>query len=211
MKLTVLPFRPGDTPATLDHVAELLVAALPERDRKTALNLLVNRILPVKLAGIEVHPKPDRLASIVHRDLARTLSGKPPNMRLHALQVAALEADILAIGRDALHIAIARYLVDTNADPGNELLMPWIKPEVEELRTCSVDVLARRAEARIRSLRAWQDRVRGEYPAEWARARERYIQVRGWLVAAETGEFEGVTGNLDDFLRDAQARERRGP
>ena len=46
------PYRPGDDSPTLEQVAELLVAELPERDRKTAINLLVNRILPIKLAGL---------------------------------------------------------------------------------------------------------------------------------------------------------------
>ena len=112
MNLTVQPFRPGDTPATLEQVAELLVAALPERDRKTAITLLVHRILPVKMAGLASHRNPDLLASVVHKELSRTLSGQSPNMRLHALQVAALQADILAIGRDGLNIAIARFLLE---------------------------------------------------------------------------------------------------
>lgn len=209
MKLTVLPFRPSETPPTLEQVAELLVAAIPPGDRKTATSLLVNRILPVKLAGLSSHPKPDRLASIVHKELARTLSAKPPNMRLHALQVAAIQADIQAISRDALNIAIARYLLEHPEAAGTEQVMPWLKPEVEELRGCSSEVLGRRAEARLRSLRVWHERVRTEFPAEWEKARERYVQVREWLLAAEEGAFERASGNLRDFLRDANPRERR--
>lgn len=209
MKLTVLPFRPSETPPTLEQVAALLVAAIPPGDRKSANNLLVNRILPVKLAGLSSHPKPDRLAAHVHKELARVLSAKPPNMRLHALQVAAIQADIQAISRDALNIAIARYLLDHPEAAGTEQVVPWLKPEVEELRGCSGEVLGRRAEARLRSLRVWQERVRTEFPAEWEKARERYVQVREWLLAAEGGAFEHASGNLRDFLRDANPRERR--
>lgn len=202
------PFRPDDPP-TLEQVAALLVAELPARDHKTAINLLVNRILPVKLAGLASHPHPERRTSSVHRELLRTLSAQSPNMRLHALQVAALQADILAIARDALNIAIARYLLAAPEIAPDPLVVPWLKPEVEELRGFSADVLARRAEADLRSLRAWQERVRTEYPAEWERERERYVQVRAWLVAAETGRFDAITGKLHEFLRDANARERR--
>jgi hypothetical protein len=203
------PFHPGDYSPTLEQVAELLVAELPERDRKTAINLLVNRILPVKLAGLASHPHPERRAASVQRELLRTLSTQSPNMRLHALQVAALQADILAISRDGLSIAIARYLLAHPEVAGDPQVIPWLKPEVEELRRVSADVLARRAEADLRSLRAWQERVRTEYPAEWERERERYVQVHAWLAAAETGRFEGITGKLHEFLRDATARERR--
>lgn len=209
MDLTVQPFRPGDTPATLEQVAELLVAALPERDRKAAITLLVHRILPVKMAGLASHRNPDLLASVVHKELSRTLSAQPPNMRLHALQVAALQADILAIGRDGLNIAIARYLLDHPEIESSEQVTPWLKPDVEQIRDLSAEVLAKRADAGMRSLRAWQERVRVEYPAEWERSRDHYVQVRAWLVAAETGRFEGISGKLQDFLRDAHARERR--
>lgn len=202
------PFRPDDPP-TLEQVAALLVAELPERDRKAGINLLVNRILPVKLAGLASRPNPERRASAVHKELLRTLSVQSPNMRLHALQVAALQADILAISRDALNIAIARYLLAQPEAASTPQVMPWLKPEIDEMRELSADVLARRAEADLRSLRAWQERVRTEYPAEWERERERYVQVRAWLVAAETGRFEGVSGKLHEFLRDANARERR--
>jgi hypothetical protein len=209
MKLTVQPFRPGDTPATLEQLAELLVVALPERDRKVGITLLVNRILPVKLAGLTSHPKPERRAAIVHKELSRTLSGQSPNMRLHALQVAALQADIQAIARDALNIAISRYLLAHPDAVTNEQVIPWLKPELDEFRGLSADVLARRAEAGLRSLRVWQERVRQEYQAEWERSRERYVQVHAWLTAAETGRFESISGNLQDFLRDANTRERR--
>jgi hypothetical protein len=181
------PFRPGDYSPTLEQVAELLVAELPERDRKTAINLLINRILPVKLAGLAGHPHPERRTASVQRELLRTLSTQSPNMRLHALQVAALQADILAISRDGLNVAIARYLLAHPEVAGDPQVIPWLKPEVEELRRVSADVLARRAEADLRSLRAWQERVRTEYPAEWERERERYVQVHAWLAAAETG------------------------
>ncbi|WP_428268682.1 hypothetical protein [Haliangium sp.] len=209
MSLTVLPFRPGDTPPTVEQLAELILAAIPDSDRKAATALLVNRILPVKLAGLDGHPKPERLAAIVHKDLARILSGKPPNMRLHALQVAAVQADIQAIGRDGLNLAITRYLADNPDAEHSEQVKPWLKPELDELRALPVDSVIRRSEARIRSLRGWQERVRGDYPAEWEKQRERYLQVRGWLVAAETGQFDDVSGALDDFLRDANPRERR--
>jgi hypothetical protein len=203
------PFRPGDDSPTLEEVAEVLVAELPERDRKTAVNLLVNRILPVKLAGLASHPHPERRAGSVQRELLRTLSTQSPNMRLHALQVAALQADILAISRDGLNVAIARYLLAHPEVAGDAQVVPWLKPEVEDLRRVSADVLARRAEADLRSLRAWQERVRTEYPAEWERERERYVQVHAWLAAAETGRFDGVSGKLHEFVRDATARERR--
>jgi hypothetical protein len=204
------PFRPEDDyPPTLEEVAALLVAELPERDRKLAITLLVNRILPVKLAGLASHPNPERRTSSVHRELLRTLSTQSPNMRLHALQVAALQADILAIARDSINVAVARYLLAHPEVVGDAEVIPWLKPEVEELRGFSADVLARRAEADLRSLRAWQERVRTEYPAEWERERERYVQVRAWLVAAETGRFDGISGKLNEFLRDANTRERR--
>ncbi|GAB4559777.1 MAG: hypothetical protein Tsb0020_05880 [Haliangiales bacterium] len=207
MTLKVLPFRPDAPIPSVEQFAELLLAAIPEQDRKTARKLLVGRILPVKLAGVDQHPA---RASRVHRELARVLSGQPANMRLHALQVSALDADISAIARDALNLGISRYLGDYPEAAHRVEAEPWLqKSELDELRGCSNELLARRAEVQIRALRDWQERVRSGYPAEWERQRERYIQVLGWLTAVEKGDFSAVTGSLANFLRDVNARERR--
>ena len=210
MNLSVRPYRPGETSPTLPAVAELLVAAVPQRDRKAARNLLVQRILPVKMAGLIHHPRPDRLAAVVHKELARVLSAKPPNMRLLVLKRAALDADMLAFSREAVHLAIARFLLQRPDVADDENMAAWIKPEVESMRVLTSDDLTEIAQERLRDLRTWQEQLKSEVPAEWEKQRARYMQVRSALMAADTGDFDNATGMLQDFVRDANARERRG-
>lgn len=210
MSLAVPPFRPGDTLPSSEEVAELLASAVPEVDRKIARRLLVDRILPAKLAGLAHHPRPQRLTSVVYKELARALAAKPGNMRLHALQVAALDADLLSLGRDVLHLAIARYLTEHPEAAEAERVGPWLKPDVDELRACSADGLAERIQTTQEQLDAWNQRARAEYPAEWEKLREKYVQVSQALLAARSGRFEDVTGgSLQEFLRDALGPERR--
>lgn len=209
MSLTVPPFRPGDTLPTVEEVAELLASAIPEADRKTARKLLVDRILPVKLAGLRSHPRPPRLMSVVYKDLARILSGRPPNMRLHALQVAALEAEITGIGREAQNVAIARYLTVHPETVDSDRIDPWLKLEVDMLRTGPPENLASRVQDAIAQLESWQQRAKAEYPVEWERHRDKFVHVYQTLMAARNGRFDGVTGGtFQEFLRDALGPER---
>lgn len=210
MSLTVPPFRPGDSLPSAEEVAELLASAVPESDRKTARGLLVDRILPAKLAGLATHPRPQRLTSVVYKELARALAARPANMRLHALQVAALEADLLSLGRDALHLAITRYLAVHPEAADAERVGPWVKPEVDEMRECAADTLSARIQAVQEQLDAWSQQAKTEYPVEWEKHREKYVQVVQALIAARSGRFDDVTGgSLQEFLRDALGPERR--
>ena len=209
MTLTVPPFRPGDTLPSVDEVANLLASAIPEADRKTARKLLIERILPIKLAGLRSHQRPQRLMSVVYKDLARTLSGRPPNMRLHVLQAAALEAEIIGIGREAQNLAIARYLTVHPETVDSDRIDPWLKLEVDKLRTGPPEILATRVQAALTQLDGWQQRAKAEYPVECERHRDKFVHIHQTLTAARSGRFDGVTGGtFQEFLRDALGPER---
>ncbi|MEM9489240.1 MAG: hypothetical protein AAGC55_08850 [Myxococcota bacterium] len=96
-------------------MANLLVCAVPEAVRKAAYTSLVKTILPLKLAGLEEHPRPQRLCTVVYRDLAKVMMEKPAMLRLHVLKLQALDAEILHLGKESLNLALGRFCASTRA------------------------------------------------------------------------------------------------
>ena len=202
MKLTVPPFSFHQVPTPRD-MATNLVCAIPEPERKDASEVLVVQILPVKLAGIDKHPRPERLSAVVYKELARILSAKPPNMRLHTLKLYAVGTEIQRLAKDALNLAIARFLDGNTGALDAEKLERWLTDPVQDLRMLSGQELAERAREMHAELGAWKERVTSEYPTEWDKHRVKHQQVRATLQAADTGSFDAATGSFLDFLRDA--------
>lgn len=202
MKLSVPPFSFHQVPTPRDMAAHL-VCAIPESERDDASEVLVVQILPVKLAGIDKHPRPERLSAVVYKELARVLSAKPPNMRLHTLKLYALGTEISRLGKDALNLAIARFLDGNTGELDAEKLERWLTDPVQDLRMFSGQELAERAREMHAELAAWKERVTAEYPAEWDKYRARYRQVRVTLESAEKASFDAVAGSFFEFLRDA--------
>lgn len=202
MKLTVPPFSFHEVP-TPQQMAEHLVCALPEPERKAAVALLVQKILPAKLAGLDVHPRPQRLSAVVYKELARVLSAQPPNMRLHTLKRYAIGTEITRLSRSALNLAIARFLLDNTGSLDAERLERWLTDAVQDLRMLSAEELAERAEEVRGELEAWKQQLTSEYPAEWDKHRVKYAQTRATLDAAATAGFDIAAGSFYEFLRDA--------
>lgn len=202
MKLMVPPFSFDQVPQPRE-MAESLVCALPEAERSAATNLLLVRILPIKLAGLGSHPRPQRLTAVVYKDLARVLSAQPPNMRLHALKLYAIGTEIVRLGRDALHVAIARFLLGNTGTLDAEKLERWLSDAVQDLRMLSADELAERAREIRAEAEAWRQQVTSEYPAEWEKQKSKYMQVCATLDAAEAASFDRAAGQFYEFLRDA--------
>lgn len=202
MKLTVPPFSFHEVPTPKD-MADSLVCAIPEPERDDAGELLTRTILPIKLAGMEHHSRPQRLSAVVYKELARIISAQPPNMRLHTLKLYALGTDLLRMSRDAVNLAIVRFLHDNTGDLDAEKLERWLTNSVQDLRMLSVDELCERATEVKSELTAWQSRVFSEYPTEWDKHQAKYHQALVTLDAALNASFSAATGNFLDFLRDA--------
>lgn len=206
MKLTVPPFpNTYDTPMPRD-MAKLLVCALPEADRTEASDLLVFHILPVKLSGIDHHPRPQRLTAVVYKELARILGARPANMRLHALKLVAVETEMVRLGRDALNVSIVRFLQEHSGNLDAERLERWITPSIQELRMLSVNEIITQTKNLREELESWKHRVTAEHPAEWDRHRIKYLQVRATLEATEIGSYTSAAGSFYEFLRDADMK-----
>lgn len=198
MPLTVPPFSFYKVPKPRE-MADKLVLGMLEEERDEARELLVENILPVKLAAIDRHPRPQRLTAVVYREIARLLSGKPPNMRLHALRLCAFDVFIHYMTREALSLAVARFLLD-HPDVADRDLGHWRSVQVGELLSLtSVDVcdIAERA---IESVDQWKQGIIDSYPAEWSKHKDVYVQVHCALGSAATGQFERAGGHLYDFL-----------
>ncbi len=203
MTLSVPPFPMDDEVPSLQKMSNLLVCALPEPDRKAGNALLVQQILPVKLSGIEYHPRPQRLCVKVYNKLGGNLSARPANMRLHALKLIASETELQRLSRDSTHLAIARFLLHHTGGLDAERLERWLTPPVQDLRELSVLEIENQAKALARSLDDWKAHVTGDYPTEWAKHREMHRTTGVAIAAAASGTFGEVTGALLDFLRDA--------
>ena len=203
MSLSVPPFPGNDEVPSTQKMSNLLVCALPEPDRKAANNLLVQQILPVKLAGIEYHPRPQRLSVVVYKELARTLSARPANMRLHALKLLAIETELQRLGRDALNLAIARFLLSNAGGLDAERLERWLTPPVQDLRELSEAEITGQADALAQSLESWKQSITSEYPPEWAKHRTTWQQTGAIIEAAKNAAFDKACGGLLEFLRDA--------
>lgn len=199
MTLTVPPFSFYQVPEP-HEMADKLVLGIVEEEREEAHELLVENILPVKLAAIEHHPRPQRLTAVVYRELARLLSGKPPNMRLHALRLRAFEVFILYMVREGLNLAIARFVLD-NSDLDASSLGHWRSQQVAELQALSTADIADIAERALDSVEQWKTSITDSYPAEWSKHKDTYRQVRCALQSAATGDFERASGPLLEFLQ----------
>ena len=198
MPLSVPPFSFFRTPAP-DEMANRLVCAVPEEVREEAYDLLVDNILPVKLAAIDRHPRPQRLTAVVYKDLARRLSSKPPNMRVHMLRLYAFEVFILYMAREALNLAVVRFVLG-QSDLEVESLGHWRTAQVTELAMLQSEDIADIASRALESLIDWRDRVVESYPVEWHRHKAQYRIVRSTLEAAVAGSFQRAGGALYDFL-----------
>ena len=203
MTLSVPPFPVHKELPSVQEMADFLISALPEPDRKAASQLLVQQILPVKLAGIDDHPRPQRLTVVVYKELARILAGRPANMRLHALKVVAVDAELQRLSRDALNLSIARFLSSHAGTLDAEKLERWLTQPVQELRALSGQELTLQADALARALASWKQSVTRDFPTEWAKHRESYGQTQSAIDAAKSGSFDTASGGLLEFLRDA--------
>ena len=203
MSLSVPPFPANDDTPSPQKMSNLLICALPEPDRKTANDLLVLQILPVKLAGIEYHPRPQRLSVVVYKELARILSGRPANMRLHALKLLAVETELHRLARDSLHLAIARFLLGNTGNLDAVRLERWLTPPVQDLRALSALEIANQAGALAQALDAWKHGVASEYPTEWPKHRVAFLQAQATMEAARDQSFDRACSSLLEFLRDA--------
>lgn len=203
MTLSVPPFPTDDEIPSPQKMSNLLVCALPEPDRSAANKLLMQHILPVKLAGIDYHPRPQRLSVRVYIEISRELSARPANMRLHALKLVATGTELQRLSRDALNLAITRFLLHNTGELDAEKLERWLTPAVQDLRELSEPEIVGQASALGRALESWKRSVASEYPAEWSKYRLTFLQTEATLGNVARNTFDAACGSLLEFLRDA--------
>lgn len=184
------------------QMAAQLIRAIPENEREDATEILVEHILPIKLAGIEHHPRPQRMSAVVYREIARVLSSRPSNMRLHALRSHAFEVYIQYMVRESSSIAIARFLL-SHPDIDQSSLGPWRTAQVEELCGLDVDDVVDIAQRSLEGVQQWREAVVDGYPAEWPKQKSKYKLVHATLTTAVSGDYTRAGGQLCEFLRAA--------
>lgn len=200
MPLMVPPFSFYKVPEPHEMAAKLVLGIL-EEERNDAYELLVENILPVKLATIDRHPRPQRLTAVVYRELARLLSGKPPNMRLHALRLCAFDVFIHYMERETLSLAITRFVLD-RPELNPEALGHWRSVQVTELLVLNAEDISDISERALENVAQWKTGIVDSYPAEWQRYKDIHQRVVHGLLSAATGNFERAGGQLHDFLRE---------
>ena len=198
MPLTVPPYSFYKVPKP-HEMADKLVLAILEEERDEARGLLIQNILPVKLAAIDHHPRPQRLTAVVYREIAGLLSGKPPNMRLYALRLFAFDVFIQYMTREALNLAVTRFILD-RPELADRDLGHWRSTQVKELLRLTAADITDIAERALDSVDQWKRGMVDGYPAEWGRHKDVHEQVHDTLHSAATGQFEGASGPLYDFL-----------
>ena len=203
MTLSVPPFPTNDELPSPQKMSNLLVCALPEPDRSAANKLLMQHILPVKLAGIDYHPRPQRLSVRVYIEISRELSARPANMRLHALKLVATGTELQRLSRDSLNLAITRFLLDNTGELDAEKLERWLTPAVQDLRELSESEITEQASALGKALESWKQSVASDYPAEWPKYRVTYRHTKATLDNITENNFDAACGSLLEFLRDA--------
>jgi hypothetical protein len=106
------------------------------------------------------------------------------------------------LARDALALAVARYLRDhpEAADRASN----WLNSEVETWRGVSSADIEAEATARLDELERWREAVKSQSEA-WEADRVTYVHAKLTLQSARSGSFETAAGSLLDFLRDVGA------
>jgi hypothetical protein len=198
-------FPAGAEPLPLHELAALLAASLPIADRAKGERLLTQEILPLDLAGLASHPRPRRLQEVVFDRLTATLAGQAPERRLNALRTALLSARLGDLGRQALTLAVARYLRDHPEAHGggrtDAAVTRWLAAPPTALET--------EASRLIDDLKQLGEELQKEHPDLWEDHRLGVVQAELELSSARTGSFEAATGSLADFLTAAGARFRK--
>lgn len=203
MSLTVPPFPHTDHILSPREMGALLVCGLPDEDRTAGMTLLVDKILPVKLSGIEQHPRPQRLSAVVYKELVRIISSQPPKLRLLALKLFSISVHLSRISRDATSLAIARFILMNAGNLDAEKLERWITPQVLDWRDLSVDEFRARADALRAELEEWRQRLVTDYPAEWDKYSVKHAHVQTTLDSAAAAAFDQAGGSLYEFLTEA--------
>jgi hypothetical protein len=180
---------------TAEALAERLASLLPGEDRDEAHALLMERVLPSAVAPYAGHPRLGRIVEMVYGDLGETLLAADPEDRLPALERAADEGDIRALGAHAQSLAVARYLAEHPDAAGQA--GAFLDADAETWRERGADAIAAEAETTLEALEAWTERV------DEALRQTRGSDVRNARMAlgsARSGGFGTAAGPLSDFL-----------
>lgn len=184
-------------------LAELVAKHLPEADREEGARLLAREILPLELAGVAHHPRPRRLQEVVCEQLVAELAPQPPDRRLAILRNLLLLARLGDHGRNALALAIARYLHDhPEARPAAGA---WLRPSVAAWVAAPPAEVAAEVARRTADLQALDERLRRESPDLHSTYALELLHADLDLRAAATGSFGQAAGSLADFLREVGA------
>jgi hypothetical protein len=200
--VTELPDLPADV--TPEALAERLASLLPADDRDEAHALLMERVLPSAVAPYEGHPRLGRIVEMVYGDLGATLLAAEPEDRLPALERAADEGDVRAIGAHAQSLAVARYLAEHPDAAGRA--GAFLDADAETWRERGADAIAAEAETTLDALEAWTERV--DEPLRQTRGAE-VKHARMALGSARSGGFGTAAGPLSDFLASVGAETER--
>ena len=206
--MSALPELPaGDDAPPPAAVAERLASLLPPPDREQAHALLMQRILPSAVAGLEGHPRFRRAVELIYGDLGEQLLAAEPEDRLDALEAAADEGDIRALAAHAQALAVARYLSEHPDAAGRA--GEFLNADAEQWRDRGADAIAQEASTTEDALEAWSERVGDEHPKLLETRRTDCVHARMALGSARTGAFGTVAGPLSDFLAQVGAEADR--
>ena len=182
----------------IDELADRLASLLPEDERAEARAVLAERVLPVALAGIGDHPRPERLAEVVYEELSERLTGGVDVEQLGD------EAEIRGLAAHAQSLAVARYLSEDPNAVGRA--GPFLDADAQTWRTREPEEIAAEAERTRDALEAWAENADPELRET---RRPDYLHAKLALGSAASGTFGTAAGPLYDFLkRMGTARDR---
>jgi hypothetical protein len=193
----------GSDPSTIEEIAELLLEALPEKDRPEARGVLTEGILAWELKSLADHPSPRRLIEVVYEKQTELLGAVAPEARLDVLKAEAQRVAIEEQMNAALTLAIARYL---QVHPKKKKKAgEWMDAEVEAWTAKPTAGIQEEATRRLTDLEAWENQVGTRYPAIWESYRLTYIHAKLTLQSARSGSFATASGSFYNFLLDVGA------
>jgi len=112
-----------------------------------------------------------------------------------------------SLGRNALNLAIARYLIDH--PEASERAGDWVDPPVEAWEARPIGDLGAEATRLLDELESWKNKAEADAPDLWSRERQAYTIAKMTLQSARSGAFGSSSGPLHDFLRQVGAGSQR--
>jgi len=184
---------------TFSVQARLLVKALRSRDREEAYTLLIEQILPKKLAELPTYLDPSDYLETIVESLASDLEQARPNQRLTVLRAVLCDEEISQLDRDSIRMAVARYIKDH--PEVTEIALNWLRSrDASKWLAMPRAELEAEAELRLEQLEKWKKFAKANHPSIWDNYRIEWLHIKLSFGAAKTGIFRTAMGSLAYFL-----------